>query len=97
MPVSHKKMSGVLRRMACLFRPPVDLATETTADEVARLWVTVLGDAMDDASVSHAAMEIARSLRRFPTPVDFLELAPLFKTTAAGAAPAATQPTGQSA
>ena len=97
MPVSHKKMNGVLRRMACLFRPPVDLATEATADEVARLWVTVLGDAMNDDSVSHAALLLARSQRRFPTPVDFLELAPLFKTTEAGAAPAATEPTGQSA
>lgn len=80
MSVSAKKMSDVLCRMACLFRPPLNLLEGGATNEVARLWTSVLGDDFDDESIAAAALLLARTLRRFPVPADFLEIAVLVDT-----------------
>lgn len=78
MSVSIKTMIVVLHHAAQVLPPPPNLQTLDDIKYAAPIWVHVLGDHFDDSSISQAALYLARTLRTFPVPADFLALS---KTT----------------
>ena len=81
MSVSPKKMTRVLGAMACLFVPPTPIAAQDDLERLGALWVGLLDDYFDDESITDAALNLSRTLRKFPVPADFLELAPLYSAS----------------
>ena len=81
MLISKKRIELILARFCVLFPLPVD---GVDPDALPEVWFNVLGGC-DEAAFDAAALALARRLKRFPFPADFVEqMAPL--PSASGAA-----------